>query len=166
VDVVTTFLLPAGEGDVIERLQLQGRFGLARARFTNVDVQKKIATLSLRGRGQEDAVPDGQSVVSNLSGTFALKNARLAFSDLTFAVPGAVVQLAGTYNLRTETIDFTGYLLTDATLADMTSGIKSLLARAAQPFFRRKGGGSRLPIRISGPRSKPAFGLDVRRVFR
>lgn len=165
VDVVTTFLLPAGEGDVIERLQLDGRFQLAQARFTNVDVQKKIATLSLRGRGQDDALPEGRSVVSNVTGRFVLRNSRLAFENLTFAVPGAVVQLSGTYDLRADTLAFKGNLLTDATLADMTSGIKSLLARLAQPLFRREGGGSKLPIQISGPRAKPSFGLDIRRVF-
>lgn len=166
VDVATTMVLPAGEADVIDRLRLDGRFRLAQARFTNVDVQKKIATLSLRGQGQEDAVPTGNSVVSNLGGRFVLRDARITFSELTFGVPGAVVELAGTYNLHDESIDFKGYLLTDASLADMTSGIKSVFARLAQPLFRRPGGGSKLPIRISGPRSKPAFGLDVRRVFR
>ena len=85
---------------------------------------------------------------------------------MTFAVPGSVVQLAGYYNLHTQEMNFTGDLLTDATLADMTSGFKSLLARLAQPFFRRKGGGSKLPIRISGTREKPEFGLDLRRVLR
>lgn len=166
VDVRTKFLLPAGEADVIDRLQLDGVFSLAQARFTNVDVQKKIATLSLRGRGDESGIPDGQSVVSNMSGRFVMKDARLTFSTLSFGVPGAVVQLAGSYDMRGETVDFTGHLLTDATLADMTSGIKAVLARMAQPLFRRPGGGSKLPIRISGPRAKPAFGLDVRRVFR
>jgi hypothetical protein len=62
-------------------------------------------------------------------------------------------------------MNFTGELLTDATLADMTSGMKSLLARVAQPFFRRPGGGSRLPIKITGTRAKPEFGLDIGRVF-
>lgn len=166
VDVATSFLLPAGSGDVIDRLQLEGRFAVAQARFSNVDVQKKIATLSLRGRGDEAGIPDGQSVVSNMGGQFVLKGARLSFRELTFGVPGAVVQLAGVYDMHAETVDFTGYLLTDATLADMTTGIKSVLARVAQPLFKREGGGSRLPIRISGPRAKPAFGLDVRRVFR
>jgi hypothetical protein len=89
----------------------------------------------------------------------------LRFSELTFAVPGSIVQLRGAYNLRSQLMDFRGDLLTDATLADMTSGVKSLLARLAQPFFRRKGGGSRLPIKISGPRAKPQFGLDVGRVL-
>lgn len=166
VDVATKMLLPAGEADVIDRLVLDGRFRLAQARFSNVDVQKKIATLSLRGQGQEDAVPAGHSVVSNMGGKFVLRDARITFSELSFGVPGAVVELAGSYNLHDETIDFKGYLLTDASLADMTSGIKSVFARLAQPLFRRPGGGSKLPIRISGPRSKPAFGLDVRRVFR
>jgi hypothetical protein len=166
VDIVTKMVLPAGEVDVIDRLVLDGSFRLAKARFANVDVQKKIATLSLRGQGQEDAVPAGQSVVSNMGGKFVLRNAKITFSELTFGVPGAVVELAGTYNLHDESIDFKGYLLTDASLADMTSGLKSVFARLAQPLFRRPGGGSRLPIRISGPRSKPAFGLDVRRVFR
>jgi uncharacterized protein involved in outer membrane biogenesis len=165
VDVSTRFLLPAGEADVIERLQLDGAFSLAQARFANVDVQKKIAMLSLRGRGDESSIPDGQSVVSNLTGRFSLKDARLTFSNLSFAVPGAVVQLSGVYDLRAETVAFTGYLLTDATLADMTSGIKSVIARLAQPLFRRPGGGSKLPIRIVGPRSKPAFGLDTSRIF-
>ena len=166
VDIRTKFLLPAGEADVIDRLQLDGAFSIGQARFANVDVQKKIATLSLRGQGEETAVPDGQSVVSNMSGKFVMKDSRLTFTGLSFAVPGAVVQLDGTYEMRGETLNFTGYLLTEATLADMTSGIKSVIARLAQPLFSRKGGGSRLPIRISGPRAKPAFGLDVKRVFR
>ena len=80
-------------------------------------------------------------------------------------MPGASVRLAGTYHLRDEQLALAGDLLLDATLPDTLSGFKSLLARAAQPFFRRPGGGSRLPIRISGPRHKPAFGLDVRRAF-
>jgi hypothetical protein len=60
---------------------------------------------------------------------------------------------------------FAGNLLLDASLPDTLGGFKSILARAAQPFFRRPGGGSKLPIKIAGPRAKPAFGLDVRRAF-
>jgi hypothetical protein len=167
IDLTTKFLLPAGEGDVIERLQLDGRFQLAQARFTNLNVQKRITTLSRRGRGEEnDEGAEGERVVSNLRGRFSLKDARLTFSELTFAVPGSTVALSGSYDLRGGTINFVGDLLTDASLADMTSGWKSMLARVAQPFFRRPGGGSRLPIKISGPREKPQFGLDMSRVFR
>jgi hypothetical protein len=167
VDLTTKFLLPAGSADVIDRLQLDGTFRLAQARFTNLNVQKRITTLSRRGRGEEnDEGADSERVVSNLRGQFVMRNATLTFSELTFAVPGSVVRLSGSYDLKSETMDFTGDLLMDATLADMTSGFKSVLARVAQPFFRREGGGSRLPIRISGTRAKPEFGLDMRRVLR
>ncbi len=164
IDLRTKFLLPAGEASVVEKLQLQGGFKLAQARFMNVDVQKKITMLSQKGRGDEDG-NDGESVVSNLSGEFVMANAALRFTNLTFGVPGAIVQLAGTYDLRSEQMDFAGELLTDASLGDMTSGFKSMLARMAQPFFRRPGGGSKFPIRISGSRDKPSFGLDVKRAF-
>ena len=167
IDLTTKFVLPAGEGDVIERLQLDGRFELEQARFTNLNVQRRITTLSRRGRGEEnDEGAEGERVVSNMRGRFVMRNARLTFSALTFAVPGSTVELSGSYDMRAGTIDFIGNLLTDASLADMTSGWKSLVARVAQPFFSRPGGGSRLPIRISGPREKPAFGLDMSRVGR
>ena len=168
MDLTTTFLLPAGEQDVIDRLNLNGQFRLAQARFSNIDVQRKIEALSLRARGKEDAEPtgDGSSVVSNLRGKFVMRGAKLDFKELTFSIPGAEVQLTGIYDMRGESLDFQGDLLVEASLADMTSGFKAFLARLAQPFFRRPGGGSRFPIKITGPRSKPEFGLDMGRVFR
>jgi hypothetical protein len=166
IDLTTSFVLPQGEADVIDRLQLNGTFRLAQARFTNLNVQRQITTLSRRGRGEEsDEGADSERIVSDLRGRFVLQDAVLSFSELTFAVPGSVVRLSGSYNLHSEMIDFKGELLTDATLADMTSGFKAILARVAQPLFRREGGGSRLPIKIAGPRNKPQFGLDTGRVF-
>jgi len=168
MELTTTFLLPAGEQDVIDRLNLNGRFRLAQARFSNIDLQRRIEALSLRARGKEDAEPSesGPSVVSNLRGRFVMRGAKIDFKELTFTIPGAEVQLAGLYDLHSETLDFKGQLLVDASLADMTSGFKSFLARLAQPFFRRPGGGSQFPIKISGPRSKPEFGLDMGRVLK
>lgn len=166
VNLTTHLLLPAGPDDVVDRLQLDGQFELAQARFTNLNVQRQITTLSRRGRGEEsNEGAENERIVSNLRGKFKLADGALTFSELTFAVPGSTVRLRGSYNLHSEVMNFQGDLLTDATLADMTSGVKSLLARLAQPLFRRKGGGTRLPIRISGPRSKPQFGLDFGRVF-
>jgi hypothetical protein len=164
VKVNTKFLLPAGTADVVERLQLAGDFVLAQARFSNFNVQKRISTLSQRGQGDETP-EEGESVVSDLRGSFTLKDAALTFSSLTFAVPGAAVQLAGNYHLETEALDFAGHLLLDASLRDTTSGAKAVLATIAQPFFRRPGGGSKLPIRVAGTRAKPQFGLDMKKAF-
>ncbi len=159
----TKFLLPAGDADVIDKLTLDGSFSLDEARFTNINVQQRINMLSQRGQG--DLHDEGPSVVSQLSGRFVLRSGVLDFSNLTFAVPGAIVQLAGTFDLKRDALDFGGHLLLDASLAETTTGVKSLLARVAQPFFRRRGGGSKLPIRIAGPRARPAFGLDVKRAL-
>lgn len=160
----TKFYLPAGPEDVIRKLRLDGEFSLDQAKFTNIDVQRRISELSQRGRGDE--TPDaGESVVSKLRGRFVMRDATLRFSNLTFAVPGATVQLAGRYSLDAETLEFGGHLLLDATLRDTTSGFKAVLATLAQPFFRRPGGGSKLPIRITGTRAKPQFGLDLKKAF-
>ncbi len=159
----TKLLLPAGDRDVMDRLELSGAVRLDQARFTSVNVQERVNTLSRRGKG--DATGDGPSVVSRLSGTFTLRDGRLTFATLSFGVPGAVVQIAGTYDLRRELLDFRGHLLLDAALAETTTGWKAVAARVAQPLFRRPGGGSKLPIRISGPPEKPEFGLDVRRAL-
>ena len=157
-------LLPAGDRDVIDKLDLSGTFRLNEARFSHVNVQEKINALSQRGKGNETG-GNGASVVSRLSGSFTLRGGTLTFSNLSFGVPGAIVQLAGTYNVKQETLDFRGNLLLDATLAETTSGWKAVLGRIAQPLFRRQGGGSKLPIRISGPREQPEFALDVRRAL-
>jgi hypothetical protein len=158
----TKFFLPAGEEDVVRKLRLDGEFTLDKATFTNVNVQRRISELSRRGRGNESP-EEGESVVSKLRGRFELRDATLKFSSLSFAVPGAVVQLAGNYHLEAETLDFAGHLLLDASLRETTTGVKAVLATIAQPFFRRPGGGSKLPIRVTGTRAKPQFGLDVKK---
>jgi hypothetical protein len=160
----TKFVLPPGESDVPERLRLDGDFAVARVRFTSYDVQAKINELSRRSRGRADQPTD--RVASDFNGRFRLGDGRLALPALTFAVPGAQVQLAGRYSLKPETLDFQGQLLMDAKVSQTQTGIKSLLLKAVDPLFNRRGGGSAIPIHIRGKRSDPDFGLDVRRVFR
>ena len=163
VQIKTKFLLPAGEADVIDKLSLEGGFSLEEARFTNINVQEQINRLSRRGQGE--VTDEGPGVVSKLSGRFVLRNGVLDFANLSFAVPGAIVQLAGRFDLKHDVLEFGGDLLLDASLAKTTTGLKSVLARLAQPFFRRPGGGSKLPIRISGSRAKPEFSLDIKRTL-
>lgn len=162
--LVTKFLLPPGETDVVERLRLDGQFTMTGARFTNPAVQSKIVELSHRGRGQPEAAKG--SVASNFAGRFKLADGRLSLPQVKFAVPGAQVRLAGNYGLQSESIDFKGELLLDAKISETTTGFKSLLLKAIDPLFRRQGGGSAIPIKIEGTRGQPKFGLDVHRVFK
>jgi hypothetical protein len=164
MQLTAKLLLPAGDRDVIDKLELAGSFKLNEARFTNLNIQEKINALSQRGKGDETSA-NGPSVVSRLSGNFTLRAGTLAFSDLSFGVPGAIVELAGTYDVKQETLDFRGHLLLDATLSETTRGWKAVVGKLAQPLFRRQGGGSKLPIRISGSREQPTFGLDVGRAL-
>jgi AsmA-like C-terminal region len=158
--------IPPGERDVIERIRLRGEFKLARARFSDFDVQKAVATLSRRGRGinANEKPPPGDRVVSNLEGVFAMANGRMRFSKLTFSVPGARVDLSGEYRLGREELEFMGTLTTDASISEMTTGWKSVLAKLADFWFRRKGQ-TVIPIKITGRKDKPAFGVDAKRAL-
>jgi hypothetical protein len=159
VDLHTQFDLPAGEGDVIEKLKLQGEFGLKHALFTNASLKEKVQSLSRRGEGKPEDEDAGSSI-SNLRGQFALGGGIMTFRNLVFEVPGAHVQLNGTYALTDEKLDFYGTLKLQAKLSQMTTGYKSFLLKAVDPFFR-KGDETVLPIKISGTREHPSFGLDL-----
>lgn len=163
--LVTKFLLPPGDNDVVDRLQLDGHFAIAAARFTSYDVQGKINELSHRGRGNTSDRANA-SVVSNFQGRFKLGHGSLHLPELQFSVPGAVVQLAGTYGLKRETLDFKGSLLLDAKISQTQTGLKSILLKVIDPLFKQKDGtGSSIPIKIGGTRNAPSFGLDMGRVF-
>jgi hypothetical protein len=162
----TKFLLPPGDQDVVDRLRLDGEFAIAHATFTSYDVQGKIEELSKRARART-AADAKDRVVSNFQGKFKLADGQLVLPDLTFEVPGAKVQLAGTYALEAEALAFKGQLLLDAKISETVTGVKSVLLKVVDPLFKQKdGSGSAIPIKISGSRNQPAFGLDVKRVFK
>ena len=164
LQLTTKFVLPPGETDVIDRLRLDGRFAIAQARFTSIDVQAKIDELSHRARALDvDAKRD--SVVSNFRARFTLVNGRLILPDLSFDAPGAGVRLAGQFALKPERLDFRGRLLMDAKISQTVGGFKGMLLKVIDPLFKKDGGGSAIPIRIDGPVKDPSIGLDVGRLF-
>ena len=161
----TTLEIPPGDRDVVEKLLLDGAFTIGDARFTSAEVQTKINELSHRTRGQN---PDQKTarVASQFAGAFKLRDGRLAISHVTFDVPGAAIRLSGSYGLVTEQIDFAGTAFTDAKVSEMTTGFKRFLLKPVDLLFNKRGGGSAIPIRITGTRSAPAFGLDKGRVLK
>jgi hypothetical protein len=90
-----------------------------------------------------------------------LANGVIEFRGLTFSVTGAMVRLDGKYGLKHEDLDFHGKLCMKAKLSQTTTGAKSFLLKAFDPFFR-KSGQTELPIKITGQREHPSFGLDLR----
>jgi hypothetical protein len=158
----TAFELPPGDAPVIDRLTLKGQFDISGARFTDLNVQEKIASLSHHAKGDSRNEEGGQ-VTSKFVGNFVLANSVATFSNLDFVIPGAEIDLAGKFGLRGQDIDFSGTAKMDAKLSQMTTGWKSIALKVVDPLFSKGGRGTVVPIKISGTRSDPKFGLGLRR---
>jgi len=147
----TKIRIPPGPGSVVDRVELDGRFTLSGVKFTSTDVQDKISGLSHRAQGQPEN--HDLNVTADFRGNFHLRNATLGLPDLTFTLPGAQVALAGRYGLRSGSLNFQGTARLDATVSQMTTGVKRLLLKPLDRVFSRDGAGVVLPIRISGTRA-------------
>lgn len=156
-------VVPPSGGKFLERLNLVGDFGIGDARFTNPKTRKSIDILSERARGDKDDDNDPQNVISNLKGHVVVRNGVARFSNLTFAVPGALAQLEGTFNLLDQRVDLHGDLTMQADLSQATKGVKSFLLKAVDPFFKdkKRNAGAVVPIHIGGTYSHPSYGLDI-----
>jgi hypothetical protein len=159
VNLDTNLELPPGPKDISDRLILGGKFHIRDGRFTKSTVRDKIRDLSRRGLGKPKDEEAG-SDKTELAGTFTLDNGVLTFRDLTFEVSGAKVHLNGTYALNKETFDLHGKLHLQAKLSQTMTGVKSFVMKAVDPFFR-KNGETVVPIKITGNRDHPSFGLDL-----
>jgi hypothetical protein len=154
------FDLHPGEEEIAKRLKLDGSFSVQSAHFTSPEVEAKITSLSRRGQGtpRDD---DLQNARFDMQGHFVLANSQVTFSSLSFSVPGATVQLQGTFGLLSQALDFHGTLRLQAKVSQITTGIKSLLLKPVDPFFEGKGAGTVLPIKITGTREEPLFQLEI-----
>ncbi len=151
--------IPPGEEDIVQKLRLDGSFGISGAHFTKETVQSKLDTLSRKGSGHPGDMEMGD-VVSDLTGTFHMQDGVVTFSRLSFGVPGAGIALNGTYTMSSGALDFHGTLRLRAKLSQTTTGIKSALLMPFNSLFARKGAGTVLPIKITGTHEHPEFGLD------
>jgi hypothetical protein len=156
--------IPPGESDVIRRIQLDGTFNMTGIHFTSKDIDQKLANLSNHALGKPKA-PDTQQVSARLAGRFRMKSGAIALPRLAFDLPGAAITLRGTYHVATGAIDMKGEAKLQATVSEMTTGIKHIFLKPLDPLFRRDGAGTVLPIKIGGTRGQPSFKLDIGRVI-
>jgi len=158
----TKFDLSPGAADVANRLKLAGTFQIARAHFSNEKIQGKVDELSLRSQGKPKLVHDSSTpdARSDMNGRFSLSDGLISFSQLDYRVPGTQVNLTGTYSLDGNIFDFHGKARLDATLSHMVTGWKSILLKPVDPFFSKNGAGTEIPVKITGTKSEPHFGLD------
>jgi hypothetical protein len=156
----TQVLVPPGKRPFIERVQLQGDFGIGAASFARSTTQEKVDNLSQLAQGEKKN-DDPASVVENLKGHVVLNHAIATFSDLSFSVPGALAHLHGTYDVLTEQVNLHGTLQLDHKLSKGSKGVKSVLLKSVEPLFKKKNAGEIVPIKIGGTFIHPSYGLDV-----
>jgi hypothetical protein len=156
----THLAIPPGKAKISERLKLDGRFVAKSAEPTNPEIQDKLKKLSGRAQGKPKDLTAGSDTF-DLQGRFILDNGVAKFPGLNFSIPGAKLDLSGNYGLHSEALDFRGELRLRAKLSQTTTGIKSFVLKAIDPFFKGKDAGAILPIKITGTRAKPSFGLAL-----
>lgn len=154
--------IPPGPAPIHERLNLKGAFNLDDVRFTNTKIQDKITELSLRGQGKPNEIKsaDPNSVHSAMQGDFRIAGGVITLPALLYTVPGANIQLTGTYALDEGTLDFAGTAKLEATVSQVVGGLWGVLLKPADRFFKKDGAGTELPIHVSGTREDPKFGVD------
>ena len=161
-ELKSKFDLSPGEQQIADRLRLDGTFRINGAHFSSEKVQAKVDQLSMRsqGRQKETKAATGEDVASEMNGMFKLSAGVLSFPELHFEVPGAKVDLVGEYSLDGNEFDFHGKARMRAKLSHMMTGWKSVLLKPVDPFFSKHGAGTEVPVKMTGTRSEPHFGLD------
>jgi hypothetical protein len=163
IGMKTKLHIKPGKDSVSRKLALNGEFTLRKIHFTNPKVQDAVDMMSLRAQGVPgEAKPGAEDVSSRMKGQFMMEDGRLRFRDLVYVLPGATVRLTGIYSLDGNEFDFDGKVRTEAKLSQMVaSWWKSVLLKPVDPFFKKNGAGAEIPVRISGTKSAPRFGLNL-----
>ncbi|MGB7266221.1 MAG: AsmA-like C-terminal region-containing protein [Terracidiphilus sp.] len=158
----TSLEIPPGTDPVVERLKLNGSFALDNAEFTSEKIQDSIGQLSLRGQGDAKEAKHGGNadVLSAMQGDFTMASETVTLSDLKYTVPGAEIDLKGTYGVDGGVLNFAGTARTEAKVSQLVGGWKGLLLKPADRLFEKNGAGTQVPIHISGTREDPKFGVD------
>lgn len=151
--------IPPLTGKVREKLRLDGRFEVRQGKFLNSATQDNIDNLSRRGQGRPNS-EEIDEVVSGMKGTFKLENEVIRFRSLSFGVPGAKVDLKGSYDLHRDSLDFHGTLKLQARVSQTMTGWKRWVMKPVDPFFAREGAGTFFHIEVTGKSKAPKFGLD------
>jgi hypothetical protein len=104
---------------------------------------------------------DAETVLTDLKGSVVLNTGTASFSDLSFGIPGASAGMYGTYNILNHKIDMHGRMQVDTKISKTSTGVKALLLKVMDPFFKKRKKGEVVPVHITGTYEHPRFGLDL-----
>jgi hypothetical protein len=119
----------------------------------------------MRGQGQpNDAKNAGDQVRSTIESNFTMADGVITLPNLKYTVPGAEIDLKGTYGIDGGALNFNGTARTDATVSQMVGGWKGLLLKPADKLFKKDGAGTVVPIHVDGTEQDPKFGVDYKKI--
>ncbi len=156
-----TVEVPSDSRRFLQKLSLQGDFGIGGARLTNARVQAPLNQLSesAQGESKKEQAEDFRTVLSNMKGHVVVKDGIATLSRISCSMPGAFAEMRGTFDLLNKVVDIKGVLHTTGKLSDTTSGFKAVVLKAAGPLLRKKSI-TVVPLTIKGTSAEPVFGLD------
>jgi hypothetical protein len=161
--------IPPEDRPFLDKVRMQGDFGIAGGKYTNRETQKDVDVLSARAKGKADQVEDIDDklgndsydpgrVLSNVKGHVDLRNSVAHLSNVSFDVPGASALVNGDYKLKTEELNFKGQMRLDAELSKATTGVKSFLLKIVQPLTSsKKQKGSIVSLSVGGTYHNPTY---------
>jgi len=167
VTVKTTLEIPPGKDPVHRRIKLKGSFTLKNALFTSQKIQDRIAGMSLRAQSESKEAKDGGNgadVRSTMSSQFSMGGGVITLPNLVYTIPGADIDIMGTYGVESGALSFSGTAKMQATVSKMVGGWKGFLLKPADRFFKKDGAGTEVPISIDGTREEPHFKVDFGRM--
>jgi hypothetical protein len=165
-------LTPAGEGlTFFKRLQMDGVFDIPSERLTDRGTEQKLSDFSQRAQGakqatQERAAGDevrGETaeVFSSLNGRAKIRDGIVSTQRLNFKVPGADVNVNGTFSLHDGKVHMLGDVSTQSDVSHAATGVKSVLLKPLIPFFKKHNAGAKIPIAITGSPNQYKVTQDI-----
>jgi len=152
---------PARDGSkFLQRLSMDGAFNAPTERMTDPATEQKLSAFSQRAQGAKSPPSDpaaarqdpasSADVLSSLSGQARIRNGVLSTQRITLQIPGADIDLSGTFNLQDRTVNLTGDLRMQTDISHAATGFKSILLKPLIPLFKKKNAGAVIPIAITG----------------
>jgi hypothetical protein len=149
----------------LERLKVDGNFDVPAEKLTDKATEQKLSAFSQRETGVKDSKPDANSsvataeipasnvprdVLSSLNGHAQIRNGVISTQRVRFLIPGAGVDLSGTFNLCDGAVHLDGNLRMQANVSHADTGFKSIILKPLIPFFKKKQAGAVVPIAVTG----------------